>query len=212
MVSVTRASPSMERVRAPDPDAALVAACRLGSAAQGGEAFRALHERHKDAVHRICLRITGDSHEALDAAQEAFALAFGRIAGFQARARFSRWLCAIAVRTSIEHLRRRRAVQSLSEPGAPEASARPLADPLACAELREERLHVRRALRGLSPRLRRVLVLRYFEGLSDDEIELRLAIPRGSVKSRLHRAHRAPMWRARFEPGRSIRTAAGPPA
>jgi RNA polymerase sigma-70 factor (ECF subfamily) len=61
-------------------------------------------------------------------------------------------------------------------------------DPRFHAERREHDARVRHALRRLSPHLRQILVLRYFEGLSYEELASRLSIPIGSVRSRLHRA------------------------
>ncbi len=179
---------------APDPDFALVVACQQGAGSSGDEAFRTLHERHKETVHGICLRVTGDVHDALDAAQEAFLLASRGIGSFRYRSRFSRWLCRIALRVSFEHRRRRRPARPFSD--LPESDLDGLSqiartDPRRAAELRERRAQVRRALRRLSPHLRQILALRYFEQLSHDELASHLAIAGGSVKSRLHRAHAA---------------------
>ena len=176
----------------PDPDLALVLACQQAFDPGWEDAFRALHDRHKDLVHRICLRVTGDAHDALDAAQDAFLLAFRGIQGFRFRSRFSSWLCRIAVHASFEHLRRRRPGRELSDfPAEGLELACPRQDPGTSAERRERRLRVRRALRRLSPHMRQILVLRYFEELSYAELGDRLAIAGGSVRSRLSRAHDA---------------------
>jgi DNA-directed RNA polymerase specialized sigma24 family protein len=45
--------------------------------------------------------------------------------------------------------------------------------------------------------MRQILVLRYFQGLSYDELSSHLDIADGSVRSRLHRAHGALGWRVR---------------
>src|SRR6185436_13405846 len=83
--------------------------------ASWNEAFRTLHDRHKEAVLRICLRVTGDVNDALDATQEAFLLAFRGIHCFRFRSRFSRWLRRIALRVSFEHQRRRRPPRRFSD-------------------------------------------------------------------------------------------------
>lgn len=178
-----------------DPDLDLVVACQQSAPPISSELFRLLHDRHKDIVHRICLRITGDAHDALDAAQDAFLLAYRGIRGFRFESRFSRWLCGIATHASIE-LWRRHDTHALSEREELDLGAalgRSL-DPCSAAEARERRRHIRRALCRLSPHLREILVLRYFEGLSYPELETRLGIARGSVRSRLHRAHSASSW------------------
>jgi RNA polymerase sigma-70 factor, ECF subfamily len=172
-----------------DPDYALVAACQQGLGAE--DPFRALHDRHRAFVHHICLRITGDACEALDATQDAFLLAFRGIRAFRFRSRFSSWLGRIAAHASFERLRKLNPSFTFSDLGAPEFGGRRRADPPTFLEECERRIKVRRALRRLSPHLREILVLRYYEELSYQELTSRLGIARGSVCSRLHRAHEA---------------------
>ena len=63
-------------------------------------------------------------------------------------------------------------------------------DPLAAIECREMQVRVRSALRRLPPEQRRLLVLRYWRGLSIVEIGSRLNVPEATVRSRLRRARR----------------------
>jgi RNA polymerase sigma-70 factor, ECF subfamily len=177
--------------RSLDRDHPLVAACQDACRLGGEGPFRALHDRHKDLVHRICLRITGDAGEALDAAQDAFLLAFRGIRGFRFRSRFERWLGRIAAHASFERMRRLRPVGKLEEQDGRETECPRHVDPLTRLERRERRARIRRALDRLSPHQRQILVLRYFEQLSYEELASRLGIARGSVCSRLHRAHAA---------------------
>jgi RNA polymerase sigma-70 factor (ECF subfamily) len=51
-------------------------------------------------------------------------------------------------------------------------------------------MDLRARIAALPERLREVLVLRYYEGMSEGEMAEALAIPRGTVKSRLHHALR----------------------
>ncbi len=63
-------------------------------------------------------------------------------------------------------------------------------DPLAAIECREMQARVRSALRRLSPEQRRLLILRYWHGLSIVEIGSRLDVPDATVRTRLRRARR----------------------
>jgi len=174
-----------------DPDHALVVACQQDPGLAFDDSFRRLHDRHKDIVHRVCLRITGDASEALDATQDAFLLAFRGIRGFRFASGFSRWLCCIAARASFDRLRRRRPLPVFSELDLLDFECTLPGDPTGAAARSERRALVRRALRRLSPHLCEILVLRYFEGLSYEELASRLGIAIGSVRSRIHRAHAA---------------------
>jgi RNA polymerase sigma-70 factor (ECF subfamily) len=64
-------------------------------------------------------------------------------------------------------------------------------DPAAEAERKESERRVRDALDRLSPKLRAVVALRYFENLSYEDLAEVLQMSIGTVKSRLNRAHAA---------------------
>src|SRR5262245_37946447 len=125
-----------------DPDHALVFTCLEGHLSSRDASFRVLHDRHKDLVHRICLRITGDTNEALDAAQDAFLLAFRGMRSLRFGARFSRWLCRIAARASFERLRHRRPHSLFSELEGPEFESTCRLDPRFYAERCEHLAHL----------------------------------------------------------------------
>lgn len=100
---------------------------------------------------------------------------------FDTRQRFSTWLFSIANNLCRDQSRRL-AVRTR------DSHAPPIAAPPLSTELR---IDVRRRLATLPDRLREVLVLRYFEDLSDLEIAAVVGVPAGTVKSRLHTAVRA---------------------
>lgn len=177
-----------------DPDRELVQACLRGPDGARDEAFRVLHDRHRARVQRIAARITGNPSDALDSAQDAFLTAFREIHAFRGESSFASWLYRIATRTSIDHLRRKQVQRSFSNGEDLDLHLGAARDPVESAERREQRTHVRLALRRLTHERRQVLFLRHFEGLSYGEIGARLAIAMGSVRSRLHRAHADPIW------------------
>ena len=183
-----------------DPDAELVLACQqTETPALQGE-FRQLYDRFKDRVYNVCYRITGNPTDALDASQETFGIVFRRIREFRFRSRFSSWVYRIAVNASIDLRRRSRtrrftsldAVQEAgSDPGRYEFHDSKIEMPSHTASRREFEEEVQRAIDRLSPKLRTIVVLRYLENLSYEEVSETLKISLGTVKSRLARAHDA---------------------
>ena len=186
---------------ATDPDAELVLACqRTEPRALEGE-FRELYERFKDRVYNVCYRITGNSTDALDASQETFGIVFRRIREFRYQSRFSSWVYRIAVNSSIDLRRRSRTRRLASLDAVTEARSQPagrfdISDkqvemPSAAASRHELEAEIQRAIDRLSEKLRAIIVLRYNQSLSYDQISEALQISLGTVKSRLSRAHDA---------------------
>jgi RNA polymerase sigma-70 factor (ECF subfamily) len=176
------------------PDDELIHACRNVQDERFEAAFEELYRRYRDRVYSIAYRMTGSATDAMDVVQDAFRVLFLKIATFRFDALFSTWLFRIVVNCSIDHRRRERqksagrgislsAVESFVEPIAEDE------DPVASAESSEVGEQVQAALQRLSPKLRAVMVLRYLEGQSYEELADTLQIQLGTVKSRLARAH-----------------------
>ncbi len=183
-----------------DPETELVVSCqRMEARALEGE-FRELYDRYKDRVYNVCFRITGNPSDALDASQETFGIVFRRIREFRFESRFSSWVYRIAVNASIDIRRRSRSrrLASLESGQGPrqtmprfELSDPSVEMPSSAASRRELEEEVQRAINRLSDKLRAIIVLRYNENLSYEEIAETLRISLGTVKSRLSRAHDA---------------------
>lgn len=183
-----------------DPDSALVQACQEAEGPEFERAFAQVFALYQDRVYTICLRVCGNQEDALDAAQETLVTLARRIRDFQGRSRFSSWVYRIAVNAAIDVRRRRldaprAGVQTrLGEDAewlAESAVDVPSSNPLEAVQQAEEHEQVRQALANINPRFASLLVLRYIEGLSYDEIAETLDCNLGTVKSRLNRAHAA---------------------
>ncbi len=184
-----------------DPDAELVLVCQRQSASSLEGDYRRLYDRFKDRVYNVCFRIAGNPSDALDASQETFGIVFRRIREFRFESRFSSWVYRIAVNASIDVRRRTRSrrVTSLEamRDGPPATRARfEIGDdsvemPSVSASRREFEQAIQLAISRLSPKLRTIVVLRYIENLSYEEVSETLRISLGTVKSRLARAHQA---------------------
>lgn len=184
-----------------DPDRDLVLECQ-GEPDRGFQgAFRQLYDLYKDRVYNVCFRITGNASDAMDASQETFGILHRKIGAFRFESKFSSWVYRIAVNASIDIKRRSgaRAVASLDSmrtSGVDGSSALDIRDeateaPAAAASRHELEIDVQRAIDRLSPKMRAIIVLRYLESLSYEEISDSLQISLGTVKSRLSRAHAA---------------------
>jgi len=177
-----------------DPDVELVRACRDPNSDVFEQAFETLYRRYRDRVYGIAYRITGNSVDALDAVQDAFALLFRKISGFRHGSLFSTWLFRLVVNCSIDVVRARAARKGPLELDLLAESESPIGnelDPELSACRSELGGHVQSALNRISPKLRAVLALRYLEGMSYEELCEALDITMGTVKSRLARAHLA---------------------
>ncbi len=183
-----------------DPDRDLVVACQGNPEAGFQGAFRTLYDQYKDRVYNVCYRITGNPSDALDASQETFGVVFRKIRDFRFESKFSSWVYRVAVNASID-LKRRSDVRGLGvEAGSGKASPNDLAQeltedeseaPMAVASRHELEAEIEGAIARLSPKMRAIIVLRYIEELSYEEISETLTISIGTVKSRLARAHAA---------------------
>jgi RNA polymerase sigma-70 factor (ECF subfamily) len=183
MILSTRSALNHPGSTSPEAEDALV----LQAAAGDREAYGMLIERSWNRVVGAVYRMTGDPALAEEAAQEAFLKAWQRLEQFQPGRSFGRWAAGIAVHQAIDRLRRERPAEALDEDAWPQASlAAPAAETVFGEQ--ERAAAVQQAVRALPAGARAVMVLREYEGLSYQEISTALAIPLGTVMSRLNYA------------------------
>jgi RNA polymerase sigma-70 factor, ECF subfamily len=134
---------------------------------------------------RVAYSVLHHRENAEDVAQEALARAYRRFRHLRDRGRLRAWLVRVTWRAALDRQRadRRRALRE-SEPVASPASES-TTDAIAA---RERATHVWRAIDSLPPKLRIVVVLANIEGHDVGEVARLLAIPEGTVKSRLFAA------------------------
>jgi RNA polymerase sigma-70 factor, ECF subfamily len=156
------------------------------------QAFARLVEQYQSQVYNLCYRMLGNSGEAEDAAQETFLRAFSRLKTYDESRKFSSWLLSIGSHYCIDRLRRRRFTWTDIDDLAPKLESSRSDDRpehvYLQAELADE---VQRMLGNVSPLYRTVLILRYWQHASYEEMGEILGISESAVKSRLHRARKA---------------------
>ena len=175
---------------APSFDAAAQARLARGDWSALADCFRV----HGPRVWRIARSLLGQGAEADDAVQEVFLKVRARATQFDGRGAFAGWLHRLAVNHCLNRLAQRRREQDRAA----------TIDPDALGDEREPELDVRDALERELARLpdeqRTVVVARELGGLSSQEIAASLAIPIGTVMSRLARARERLVSGARTPP------------
>lgn len=174
--------------------------------------------RYQRPVYNLLAQMLRHPGLAEELAQETFLRAFSNLQSYDPRFRFINWILRIAHNLAIDTLRRRAPLEvSLDDPVAPDAPPRAerVADPHADTSREAEQGQLARALDAalarLRPEYRRLVVLRYHDDLSYEDLSAITGLPLGTVKSYLHRA-RVEMARHLTEAGWGRTGALQPPA
>jgi RNA polymerase sigma-70 factor (ECF subfamily) len=133
------------------------------------------------AIAPVCGAIALDAGD--DAMQEALIVVLRRIGTLREPAALRSWARRIAAREAVRVARQR-------APVVPDDALDAAATPVELPDL-DTAIDVRAALDDLAPEQRAVLVLRDLEGLGEADVARILALPAGTVKSRLHRSRAA---------------------
>lgn len=163
-----------------------------GLKAQDPELLDRLIEEFQHRLFRYLLFLSGNREIAEDLFQETWIRVLLRGAQFNGRSRFDTWLFTIARNLVIDQSRRR-TMASLDEMSEPNDNERPFEvvdcepTPFEQFQSAEDRAEVHAVLVRLEAHSREVLVLRFFEELSLDEIAKITQAPLSTVKSRLYR-------------------------
>ena len=181
-----------------EPD--LLRRCREGDQA----AWRDLVAEHGRRVFNLAYRFVGRVDEAEDMTQEIFLKVYRSLDRFRpSDGSFPAWLMTVARNHAIDRYRQRseERLRMADDPGALEGARSEEHGPLKSLEREERARFVHRGLRSLPVALREPLILCDLEGLSYEEAASALAIPLGTVKSRINRG--------RLELARRLLSAAG---
>ncbi|MFD1850091.1 RNA polymerase sigma factor SigW [Oceanobacillus bengalensis] len=153
---------------------------------------------YQNKIYQHCYRMLGNAHEAEDMAQEAFIRAYVNIDSFDDRRKFSTWLYRIATNLSIDRIRKRKPDYFLDAEvkgtdGLDMYSQISTEDrsPVEEVENLELKRYIHNEISQLPPKYRSIIILRYLEEFSLQEISDILDIPLGTVKTRIHRGREA---------------------
>lgn len=156
------------------------------------DAIATLMQSYQHRLYRYMLRMVRQPSTAEDLFQQTWLRVMERAPSYDPRRSFEGWLFAIAHNLAIDHLRRRQP-ESLDQE-LPSGDTRADMTPSAGADalehmLAEERqARVAEAVEELPALSREILTLRFEEEMKLEEIAEIMALPLGTVKTRLHRA------------------------
>lgn len=166
--------------------------------AKGGDqrAYAQLMNRYRGNIHQTIYKMVHNRDDAEDLTLEAFGKAFRKLSSYSPTYAFSTWLFRIAINNCIDHIRKKKlSTMSIDDTFEPDGDTH-YSDYLRADDrnpeeqiIYEQRKQVTRDMvNQLSEKYRLMIELRYFEGLSYDEIATELGIPLGTVKAQLFRA------------------------
>lgn len=142
-----------------------------------------LYRRFSPKMYAVCLRYASNSDEAQDILQDGFIKVFKKLDSFRGEGSFEGWVRRIFVNTAIEHFRRKKYMQPVTEKeeNTIEGKYVSVLDELAERDILE-------LVTQLSPGYRTVFNMYVVEGYSHKEIGEMLGISEGTSKSQLSRA------------------------
>ncbi|MBX7058818.1 MAG: sigma-70 family RNA polymerase sigma factor [Leptospirales bacterium] len=153
-----------------------------------GDAYLSLVGAYRLRLFRKACSIVHDAEDAEDCLQEALLTAYRALPRFRGESGIYTWLYRIVVNKCRDHLRSRRSrVQESLEPLQPLLSD----DRVAIeknVELSDDAAYLINKINGLERKYRQILLYRYYENLSYEEIAELMQVNIGTVKSRLFKA------------------------
>lgn len=157
----------------------LISGCLEGNRRMQEELYR----RFSPRMYAVCLRYAGNAEEAEDILQEGFIKVYKKLDSFRSEGSFEGWIRRIFVNTAIEHFRRKRYLQPVTEKeeNTIEGNYLSVLDELAERDILE-------LVQQLSPGYRTVFNMYVVEGYTHKEIGEMLGISEGTSKSQLSRA------------------------
>ena len=156
------------------------------------QAYREIVRRYQQPVFSVIVHMVRERTAAEDVTQEAFVKAFAALPSYDSTRKFSSWLFKIAHNHAIDRLRRAGPdLVSLEASAEAELLPAEIDSPEKIAEREELADTMHAALNRLRIEYREALVLRYQEGLSQEEIAHVMDITEGTAKTYLHRGRKA---------------------
>lgn len=155
--------------------------------------FSDLYKEHSRAVYYLALRFLGDPQKAEDATHDVFLKAFRKMEQFRGEASWRTWLYRIAINhcRNLQQTWHERHILTSTDDTIWDNSAGPSETPFRILETKELGERIQRALDGLPPEYRLLLLLVADEQLTYEQVAALTEQSADAVRGKLHRARRA---------------------
>ena len=145
------------------------------------EAFEVLYYRYRDWVFNLAWRFTSSRDDSLDVLQETFSYLLGKFPGFKLTAAMTTFLYPVVKHISLNI--KKKNLKFSTENDISEETIESKESPIDTSSN-----DLAAVLKILPDELREILLMKYVDDISQEEISQALDVPLGTVKSRLHRA------------------------
>ncbi len=157
------------------------------------KAFTTLMQLYKDAIFFMVLKMVNNRDDAMDITVSTFGKAFENLDKYKSNFAFSTWLFKIATNNSIDFIRKQKfKTVSIDEFNDDQERVWEFKsdnlNPEEYSIKNQEKKALKNVVENLPEKYKNLVILRYFEELSYEEIAIELDIPLGTVKARLFRA------------------------
>ena len=150
------------------------------------DAYEALVTRYQNAVIMSASSVTHNIFMAEDVAQDAFVTAWMKLDTLKEPKKFASWVCRIAKNCAINTVMRMRSFIPLETVDNQTSFCEAIESPEELYALSEEKEELHQSIGKLPEKIRRIIYLHYFEGLSIAEIADSMRVAEGTVKRQLH--------------------------
>ena len=159
------------------------------------QCFDEITRRYQGKLMAYLWRFVGDADEASDILQDVFVKAFNKLDTFDLEKKFSPWIYRISHNEAVNHLKRKSRKHFIGLEDISTSKDKLKASDTDDASLdqwfqKELRAEIKDALSQLPPHYREIIILRYFEDQSYQEIGKILDKPTNTVGTLLRRAKR----------------------
>ncbi len=148
-------------------------------------AFGTLVDRYQQSIYRMTLRMIGDSEEAQELTQNVFVKVYSKLDSFDPKYKFFSWLYRIALNESLNYVKSRKKLTDFDENSFEDHET-----PEEIYQDKEKKRILHRSLLELSEKYRIVIVMKYYDNMSYEEISEVTGLSVKKVRSRLFTARK----------------------